>query len=50
VPNVLVSGKSIGGGDDIADLDQRDELVSTLKSLGGKWIVDVKHLEVEKGL
>jgi glutaredoxin len=52
VPNVLVSGKSIGGGDDIAALDQRDELASTLKSLGGKWIVEVEHLdlEVEKGL
>ncbi|CAG8381904.1 unnamed protein product [Penicillium salamii] len=50
VPNVLVSGKSIGGGDDIAALEQSDELASTLKSLGGKWIVDVEHLEVEKGL
>ncbi|KAJ5350777.1 hypothetical protein N7541_008504 [Penicillium brevicompactum] len=50
VPNVLVSGKSIGGGDDIAALDQSDELASTLRSLGGKWIVEVEHLEVEKGL
>ncbi|KAJ5517417.1 hypothetical protein N7527_008977 [Penicillium freii] len=50
VPNVLVSGKSIGGGDDIAALDQSDELASTLRQMGGKWIVDVSHQEVEKPL
>jgi hypothetical protein len=51
VPNVLVNEKSIGGGDDIAALDQRDELASTLKSLGGKWIVEAEHLDLEeKGL
>ncbi|KAJ5568785.1 hypothetical protein N7450_011271 [Penicillium hetheringtonii] len=44
VPNVLVNGKSIGGGDDIAALDQSDELASTLRQMGGKWISDVKHL------
>ncbi|KAJ5688332.1 hypothetical protein N7536_010951 [Penicillium majusculum] len=50
VPNVLVSGKSIGGGDDIVALDQSDELASTLRQMGGKWIVDVSHQEVEKPL
>ncbi|KAJ5957820.1 hypothetical protein N7501_012099 [Penicillium viridicatum] len=50
VPNVLVSGKSIGGGDDIAALDQSDELASTLRQMGGKWIVNVSHQEVEKPL
>lgn len=50
VPNVLVSGKSIGGGDDIAALDQSDELASTLRQMGGKWIVDVSHQAVEKSL
>ncbi|OQD63162.1 hypothetical protein PENPOL_c010G01445 [Penicillium polonicum] len=50
VPNVLVSGKSIGGGDDIAALDRSDELASTLRQMGGKWIVDVSHQEVEKPL
>ncbi|KAJ5761918.1 uncharacterized protein N7511_005300 [Penicillium nucicola] len=49
VPNVLVSGQSIGGGDSIAELDQRDELVSKLRQLGGKWIVDVTH-QVEASL
>lgn len=50
VPNVLVSEKSIGGGDDIAALDQSDELASTLRQMGGKWIVDVSHKEVDKSL
>ncbi|KAJ5741851.1 hypothetical protein N7533_011260 [Penicillium manginii] len=44
VPNVLVNGKSIGGGDDIAALDHSDELVSTLRTMGGKWVTDVRHL------
>ncbi|KAJ5379569.1 hypothetical protein N7509_012688 [Penicillium cosmopolitanum] len=44
VPNVLVNGKSIGGGDDIAALDHNDELVSALRSMGGKWVTDVRHL------
>lgn len=41
VPNILVNGKSIGGGDDIAGMDEKGELASTLKKMGGKWIVDV---------
>ncbi|OOG01188.1 hypothetical protein ASPCADRAFT_203059 [Aspergillus carbonarius ITEM 5010] len=45
VPNVLVNGKSIGGGDDVTALDQRDELVSTLNSLGGKWVQEVRRKE-----
>lgn len=48
VPNVLVNGKSIGGGDDIAALDQSDELASTLMGLGGKWM-DVKRVEGVQG-
>ncbi|KAJ5112177.1 hypothetical protein N7532_000222 [Penicillium argentinense] len=46
VPNVLVNGKSIGGGDDIAALDQSDELASTLRQMGGKWISDIKAVPV----
>lgn len=43
VPNVLVSGKSIGGGDTIASLDQSDNLASTLKQYGGKWLTEVSQ-------
>ncbi|KAF7720085.1 Glutaredoxin domain-containing protein [Penicillium ucsense] len=38
VPNVMVNGKSIGGGDDMAALDQSDELASKLRQMGGKWL------------
>ncbi|GAD95853.1 glutaredoxin domain protein [Paecilomyces variotii No. 5] len=34
VPNILVNGLSIGGGDDIAALDQEQQLGSKLKSAG----------------
>lgn len=43
VPNVLVQGKSIGGGDDMQELDETDKLIETLKSLGGTRITDVVH-------
>ena len=42
VPNVLISGKSIGGGDDVELLDRNDELVSKVKSMGGKRITEAK--------
>jgi hypothetical protein len=43
VPNVLVQGKSIGGGDDMQELDETDKMIETLKSLGGTRITDVAH-------
>lgn len=36
VPNVLVYGKSIGGGDDIAELDSTSQLVPKLQGMIGK--------------
>lgn len=48
VPNVLVNGKSIGGGDDVSALDQEDQLASTLKNLGGKWIQEVTRKSQEE--
>lgn len=41
VPNVLIQGKSIGGGDDMQELDETDRLVDTFKSMGGSRIADV---------
>lgn len=41
VPNVLINGKSIGGGDDVAELDVRRELIDIVKSMGGKRMVEV---------
>jgi glutaredoxin len=45
VPNVLVSGRSIGGGDEVTALDEKDELASTLKKLGGQWVQEVNRKE-----
>lgn len=44
VPNVLVNGKSIGGGDDVAELDDSDELVKKIKELGGKRMLEVRPI------
>jgi glutaredoxin len=46
VPNVLVKGKSIGGGDDVVALDEMGELGEKVGGLGGKG-VSVKLREVE---
>lgn len=43
VPNVLVQGKSIGGGDDMQELDETDKLIETFKSVGGTRITNVVH-------
>ncbi|KAL9608010.1 MAG: hypothetical protein Q9167_007128 [Letrouitia subvulpina] len=42
VPNVLINGKSIGGGDDVEKLDVDGALVSKVKSMGGKRIMEAK--------
>ncbi|KAI9722238.1 MAG: hypothetical protein M1812_001710 [Candelaria pacifica] len=41
VPNVLINGKSIGGGDDIEDLDKSDLLVEKIRSMAGKRVMEV---------
>ena len=42
VPNVLINGKSIGGGDDVERLDEQHELINKVRSMGGKRITEVK--------
>ena len=49
VPNVLINGKSIGGGDDVAALDETDTLISKIKEMGGKRIMEVKKVQVKEG-
>lgn len=39
VPNVLINGKSIGGGDDVEALDKDNKLVDKIKTMGGKRIM-----------
>ncbi|QSZ28970.1 hypothetical protein DSL72_003479, partial [Monilinia vaccinii-corymbosi] len=38
VPNVLINGVSIGGGDDVAELDKKKTLIKKVKDLGGSKI------------
>ncbi|KAK5168037.1 uncharacterized protein LTR77_006605 [Saxophila tyrrhenica] len=45
VPNVLVNGRSIGGGDDIEELHVSDKLMSTISTMGGKRIMKVEKAE-----
>lgn len=45
VPNVLINGKSIGGGDDIGRFDSEDKLVEMIKSLGGKRIMEASRVK-----
>ncbi|KAJ8058257.1 hypothetical protein OCU04_012451 [Sclerotinia nivalis] len=44
VPNVLINGVSIGGGDDVAELHAKKNLEEKVKDLGGKKIKDVKAI------
>ncbi|KAF2815760.1 glutaredoxin [Mytilinidion resinicola] len=47
VPNVLINGRSIGGGDDVEALHQKGKLDSTIRSMGGRRIVEVTKIEVK---
>ncbi|KAG5999970.1 hypothetical protein E4U21_006091 [Claviceps maximensis] len=38
VPNVLINGVSIGGGDDVVDLDNQNKLAGKIKRLGNKRV------------
>ncbi|KAK5132637.1 hypothetical protein LTR08_008759 [Meristemomyces frigidus] len=49
VPNVLINGKSIGGGDDIAGLHESGKLAETVRSMGGKRVVSVVKKEASVG-
>lgn len=48
VPNVLINAVSIGGGDDIADLDAKHTLISKVKDLGGGKMVEVRERPAAK--
>ena len=42
VPNILINGKSIGGGDEVQALDDGGELIAKVQSMGGKRIVEAR--------
>ena len=45
VPNVLINGKSIGGGDDVEALHREQKLAETVASMGGKRVVSIVENE-----
>ena len=45
VPNILINGKSIGGGDEVAQLDSTGALEEKVRDMGGKRIMEVKIKE-----
>jgi hypothetical protein len=47
VPNTLVNGVSIGGGDDVAELDVNKKLMDKINELGAKKILAIKERPVE---
>ncbi|KAM3071371.1 hypothetical protein ACMFMG_008963 [Clarireedia jacksonii] len=48
VPNVLINGVSIGGGDDVAELDSKKTLIDKVKNLGGSKIISAKLKEADE--
>ncbi|PGG96274.1 glutaredoxin [Blastomyces parvus] len=49
VPNVLVNGMTIGGGDDIEALHESGQLGAKIKTLGGKRVMEIRAREGEEG-
>lgn len=47
VPNIIVNGKSLGGGDDVESLWQRGELRDKLRDMGGKRILSVEEVQTQ---
>lgn len=48
VPNIMINGKSIGGGDDIQAMHEEGTLIDKVKSLGGKRIMEMSVIK-DKG-
>lgn len=42
VPNILVNSVSLGGSDNIAELDANNQLIDRIVSLGGKRVADMR--------
>jgi len=43
--NIMISGKSIGGNDDVQQLEKEGRLGDTIHSMGGKRIMKVLKLK-----
>ncbi|KAK3716417.1 hypothetical protein LTR37_006567 [Vermiconidia calcicola] len=42
VPNILINGRSIGGGDDVQELHEDGKLASTIQQFGGKRVFKIE--------
>lgn len=45
VPNILINGLSIGGGDEIETLDIARELAPKIKKMVGKRLVEARRID-----
>lgn len=48
VPNVIIDGISIGGGDDVAALDNSHSLIEKVRLLAGKKVDDIKLRPIDE--
>lgn len=47
VPNVIINGVSIGGGDDVAELDNNHALIDKVEELGSEKVLSIKLRPIE---
>jgi glutaredoxin len=45
VPNVLISGLSIGGGDEVAKLHDEGTIAETIRKMAGKRVTEILRKE-----
>lgn len=45
VPNIMISGKSIGGSDEVIALESEGKLVETIQKMGGKRVMEILKLK-----
>ncbi|PGH31307.1 glutaredoxin [[Emmonsia] crescens] len=48
VPNILVNGMTIGGGDEVETLHDTGKLAAKIKTLGGKRVMEITRKEEEE--
>ncbi|KAF2248867.1 glutaredoxin [Trematosphaeria pertusa] len=47
VPNILILGRSIGGGDQIQELDETDKLIDTVKSMASARVIEAERRRIQ---
>lgn len=46
VPNIMISGKSIGGSDELVALESEGKLVERIQKMGGKRVMEILKLKL----